>query len=375
MAWLEYIRRMKRDAKFQLKAFGLVIDWTIFIYLVIPAIIALGVIDYKLWQAPPAWTSLVPASLFGVCLFFTAQVSFVRTYVVHADELFVIQNLKYYQSLIQTGKCFTVLKAILETVILFLYILPIFKIGYQLSNLFIVLLYCYVLFWSLLQKLASRWFLLRGYKWLSRIFNLCAFILYGGGLFALFEYPVSGAGVTLIILAMVLFLLKKEKHPLRFFHAEAERERNEKWKWAILFMMRSGEVENIRKMRKYPFLNKNSRPIYSERSPEKVLTEMYWKWHIRNGRQLKFYLYFLSFSFYGMVIIPQKVKFIALVFILFAGYKIQEGIWKSFTTHPFTKNMGNLNQSTITKAKKRALMVTWLIPFAVLIIWTALLIL
>lgn len=375
MAWVEYIRRMKRDAKFQVKAFGLVVDWTVFIYILIPILIALGVIDYRLWQAAPDWTSLVPVSLFGLCLFFAAQVSSVRTYVEQADELFVIQNLKYYQALIQTGKCFTVLKTVLETAMLIFYILPIFKVGYQLSNHLIVLIYCYVILWSLFQKLASRWFSLRGFRWRGRIFSVLALVFYGMGFYGLFEQPVLFAGITLIIFAITLFLLKKEKQPLRFFHAEVERERNEKWKWAILFMMRSGEVESIKKMRKYPFLNKHSRPIFSERWPEKVLVEMYWKWHIRKGRQLKFYLYFISVAFYAMVIVPQKVKFIVLLFILFAAYKIQEGIWKSFITHPFKKNMGNLNEITIAKAKKRALMVTWLVPSGVLIIWAAFLIL
>lgn len=169
----------------------------------------------------------------------------------------------------------------------------------------------------------------------------------------------------------VIKFLKKEKRPLGFFHVEAERERNEKWKWAALFMRQSGEMEGIQKVRKYPFLNKNSRPIFSERSPEKVLTEMYWKWHIRKGRQLKLYLYFLFVSFYGMTIIPSKVKFIVFLFILFAGYKIQEGIWKAFITHPFTRNLGisTVNEGIIAKAKKRSLTVTWIIPLAALALW------
>lgn len=371
MAWVEYIRRTKRETKFQLKAFGMVIDWTVFIYILVPAVIALGVIDYQLWQAPPVWTSFVPVSLLGLVLFSASKLSSVRTYIERADELFVIQNLRYYKTLIQAGKWFIILKTSLETAILILYILPILKLGYHLSTNFIIIIYFYALIWSLFVRLASRWFALRGLRWRYRVFAIMAFVVYSTGFYSLFGQQMIVITITVFILAMVLFFLKKENRPLRFFHAEAERERNEKWKWVTFFMRQSGEIEGIQKVRKYPFLNKNSRPIFSERSPEKVLTEMYWKWQIRNGRQLKRYLYFLFVSFYGMTIIPSKVKMIVLLFILFAGFKLQEGIWKTFITHPFTRNLGALtvNESIVAKAKKRFLTVTWLIPLAVLALW------
>ncbi|MCM3763768.1 ABC transporter permease [Neobacillus niacini] len=371
MAWVEYIRRNKREVKFQLSAFGLVIDWTVFLYIVVPAIIALGVIDFQLWQAPPAWTSFTNVSLLGMILFFAFQFSPVRTYIERADELFVIQNLKYYQTLIQAGKWYTVLKTSLETALLILYILPIFKVGYQLSAPFVTIIYFYVFIWSLFIKLASRWFLLRGLRWWYRAFAIMAFIVYSTGFYSIFGPYIIFICTTVFILAMLVFLLKEENCPVRFFHAEAERERNEKWKWAAIFMRQSGEIEGIQRVRKYPFLNKNSRAIFSERSPEKVMTEMYWKWHIRKGRQLKLYLYFLFISFNGMTIIPSKVKFIVFLFILFAGYKIQEGIWKTFISHPFTRNLGAITEKEIiiAKAKKRSLTATWLVPLAAIALW------
>ncbi len=371
MAWIEYIRRNKRETKFQLKAFGLVIDWTVFIYILVPAMIALGVLDYQLWQAPPVWTSFVPVSSLGLFLFFASQLSSVKNYIERADELFVIQNLRYYKTLIQAGKWFIILKTSLEIAILILYILPILKLGYNLSTNFIIIIYFYVCIWSLFMKLASRWFALRGLRWWYRAFSIMAFVVFSTGFNSLFGQYLIVTTITVLILAMVLFFLKKENFPLRFFHAEAERERNEKWKWAALFMSQSGEVEGIQKVRKYPFLNKSSRPFFSERSPEKVLTEMYWKWHIRKGRQLKLYLYFLSVSFYGMTIIPSKIKMILLLFILYACFKLQEGIWKTFITHPFTRNLGALtvNKGILAKAKRRSLTVTWLIPLAVLALW------
>ncbi|WP_458411540.1 ABC transporter permease [Schinkia sp. CFF1] len=371
MGWNEYIGRGIREAKFQMRAFGMVIDWTVFMYILVPAIIALAVFDYQLWQAPPAWTSIIPASLLGICLFFSYQISSVRTYIERADELFVIQNLKYCQTLIQAGKWFNVLKTSMEIAVLILYILPILKLGYHLSAYFVTIIYFYVVIWSLFINLASRWFSLRGLRWWYRAFAIMAFAFYSTGFYSLFGKYLIFIFITVFILVMVIIFLKKENRPLRFFHAEAERERNEKWKWVALFMRQSGEIEGIQKVRKYPFLNKNSRPIFSERSPEKVLTEMYWKWYIRKGRQLKLYLYFLFVSFYGMTIIPSKVKFIVLLFILFAGYKLQEGDWKTFITHPFTRNLGaqTVNEGIITKAKKRSLIVTWLIPLAVLTLW------
>lgn len=370
MVRAEYIKRYIKEKKFQKKVFGMVLDWTIVTYLVIPIIIALGVIDYRLWQSPPAWTSIIPVELFSLCLFVITIFFSMRTYIEQADELFVIQNIKFYNTLIQRGKYWAVLKSVFETGAVMLYILPIFSIGYHLSSQSLLAIYFFVFLWSLYHKLIARWFFLRRIIWRRRIFSFLAFVLYGIGIYCIFNSPVIFISITLLIFITVLFLLKREKLPIRYFHAEADFERNEKWKWASQIMLQSGEFEGIQKTRKYPLLNKSSRPIFSERTPEKVLTEMYWKWHIRKWRQLKYYLYFISVAFYATAILPLKIKFWVLAFIILAGYKIQESIWKTFITHPFTKIIGTLNEISIMKAKRTALMVSLLIPFGLLTILT-----
>lgn len=370
MVRTEYKKRAKRDKKFQKKVFKMVIDWTIALYFVIPIFIALGVIHYQLWQSPPSWITLIPVEWLGSILFLATTLFSMRTYVEKADELFVIQKMDYFQSLIQIGKYDSILKTVFETSIIILYLLPIFMVGYGLSFLFVFIIYVYVFLWSLFQKLTSRWFSLRRIVWRKRIFTFIGFALYSIGYHSLFYVPLIFSCITLLVLIPILFLFKKEREPLKYFYAEAERERNEKWKWASLILRQSGELEGMQKIRKFPLLNKNSRPIFKERTQEKVLAEMYWKWHVRKGSQLKFYLYFIGVSFYAMVILPVKIKLIVLLFIIFAGYKIQEGLWKSFITHPFTRNIGYNNQMSMTKAKRIALLVMWLLPFGALAIVT-----
>lgn len=369
MGWIEYIKRWRKAGKFQRKVIGMVIDWTVFLYLVIPVIIALAVIDYQLWQSPPAWTSFIPVHLFGLVFFYIAQFFSIRTYVEQADELFVIQKGDYYQSLLQLGKYFSVLKAMLAASILIFYFYPVFKTGYQLSIFTVLLILFYVVVWSLFRKLAARWFSLRGIIWRRRVFSVFEFMLYGIGMYGLFHHQLVFLSMMLPIFGAVVFFLKKERQPLRYFHAEAERERSEKWKWAVFLMVQSGEYEGIKKTRKYPLFNKQSQEIFSKRIPEHVLAEMYWKWHFRKGRHLKFYLYFVLFSFYALAVLPEKVQFFVLAFILFAGFKIQDGIWKSFITHPFTRNIGPINETSLVKGKRLAFLVLWLIPCGMLMIW------
>lgn len=366
----EYINRYKRGIMFQHRVFGMVLDWTVIIYIGIPIMIALGVIHYQLWEEPPGWVSRIPVDWSGLSLYAVIVCFSMRTFIEQADELFVIQRVKFYNALIQWGKYIAIIKSGLEIGVVILYLLPIFLNGYHLSVLSILVIYFYVFLWSLFQKLISRWFVLRGIIWRKRLVSIVSFVVYGTGLYGLFYSPLIFIGIILIISLTVLLLLKSEKKPLRFFHAESERERNEKWKWASLIMMQSGEFEGIQKTRKFPLLIKNSRPIFLESTPKKVLTEMYWKWLIRKGKQIKFYLYFISFAFYAMVILPFKIKFYCLLFIIAAGYFIQEGMWKAFITHPFARNMGNINGISIMKAKRLAYMVTWLIPFGVLTLLT-----
>ncbi|WP_286230789.1 ABC transporter permease [Neobacillus mesonae] len=369
MSRTEYFRRWKKENGFQLKVFGMVVDWTVFTYLVIPVIIALVVIDYKLWQSPPGWTSYIPFELFGLSLFLIAQFFTIRTYIERADELFVIQNGRYYQTLLQFGKYFTLLKSALITGGILLYLWPVFTYGYHFSNIQVLAIFIYVFLWSLFQKLAERWFFLRRIIWRRRIFSFAVFVLYAIGIYAFLYNQIIFWSLGLLVMTAVRLLLKKDQRPLRTFHAEAERERREKWKWASFLMAQSGEYDGIKKTRKSSLFNKHSRPLFLERTPEKVLAEMYWKWLIRKGRNLKFYLYYIFVAFYAETLLPEKIKLIVLAFIIFAGYKIQGGMWKSFINHPFTKNMGHLSDARVRSGRRRALGVTWLLPCGLVTLW------
>ncbi|PLR91104.1 ABC transporter permease [Bacillus sp. T33-2] len=373
MGRAEYITRLKKETQFQKKVFRMVLDWSIIVYFVFPAMVILAVIHYRMWHSPPGWTSTIPVELFGLSLYMGTLISPMRTFVAQADELFVLQKTEFYKSLIQHGKYFAVLKAFIEIGVVIVYLLPVFVAAYSISNSSIVGIFTYLFIWNIFQKLIERWFFIRRIIWRRRLFSVFSFALYGAGFYGLFHNQSIFITISSLILIAVVCLIVMEKDPIRHFQQDAEREQKEKWKWASFIMIQSGEVDSIRKTRKYPLLNKNSRPIFSERTPEKILTEMYWKWHVRQGKQIKFYLSFMSVSFGAIVVLPLNLKIIVLIFALIAGYKIQQGIWKAFINHPFARNINKINEDVMARAKRLAFKATWLIPMSTLKVLTIIL--
>src|SRR5690349_9932300 len=65
-----FLIRLKRYAKEQLRAWGSVMDWTVWVYLLVPAIVISGGLYRDLWQGLPEWAPYVPWTwLYPLALF------------------------------------------------------------------------------------------------------------------------------------------------------------------------------------------------------------------------------------------------------------------------------------------------------------------
>ncbi len=83
--------RVKQNWIYQTKIFRLVFDWTVIVYLLIPAIVFTG-IAYKSWLGTmPGLLDPIPYELFFLVCFFFCWQGGIRTFMEEADQLTLLQ--------------------------------------------------------------------------------------------------------------------------------------------------------------------------------------------------------------------------------------------------------------------------------------------
>jgi predicted ABC-type exoprotein transport system permease subunit len=82
--------RMAENARFQTRLVRMAVDWTVALYIVLPALGFAAATYISWWREPPAAFSLVPASALSGLFFALSLVSGgYRFFVLEADQLFV----------------------------------------------------------------------------------------------------------------------------------------------------------------------------------------------------------------------------------------------------------------------------------------------
>ena len=87
-----FILRIRQNWKYQYGHIKAILDWTVIVYLVVPAII-IGAIIYRSWWIElPTWFEYVPFPFLFALFFLFLWNGHFQTYVREADRIFLIKN-------------------------------------------------------------------------------------------------------------------------------------------------------------------------------------------------------------------------------------------------------------------------------------------
>lgn len=86
-----FISRLKADCLYQLRIIKLVIDWTVALYIVLPAA-GIGVYQYIKWLNEGAFANGWQAELIVLAPAVFTLFGSVRTFLIEADQLYLLQK-------------------------------------------------------------------------------------------------------------------------------------------------------------------------------------------------------------------------------------------------------------------------------------------
>lgn len=357
--WLLFLRRLRSNAVFQYMLIRMAIDWTVALYIVIPALAIAGYHYALWWREPPTWMAAVPVTALIAVLTAYAWSGGWRWYAEEADQLVLLASRRWLQRMRRLALAWGVLAHAASTLALAALLLPLLR-ALQLPPATAAWLFAAAWLLRLNAALARQWLRLTRERWWQRAFGsallapAAALALAGVRLAA---GAAGGAalctGGAVVLGALWLCQARARLHARGgTFAREIELEREAKLLLARLLL--SGFTDKPRRtVRSRPYIFRRSQPLFRHRSPISGLSEVLLKSFLRSPLQLRLYTAFTAALCAGIVFVPvapvRTVIWLASAFLLSYWMKLYG---KEIMAAPFVTMFPWLDRTRIGTLRK-----------------------
>ncbi len=321
--------RFRKEIGYQWGVFKSVVDWTIFLYLFIPALAIGGYHYYKWWSEIPSWVNGFPLTFLFILLYFFCWEGRIRTFLEEADQLFLLQKRYLVVALKKSTRNLYVLGYSVGVLILVGILAPFLFNYYNLSWLEIFMVTFYFIS---LKALILGW---KQYQddivssWKKGFFTVLLFVALGAFTISFVTWALEQFTFLLLMIGLIqwyLFWVKSSKriYKLTTFSKDVEVEKMLKLKYVRSIFVFSEYVEKTPNQRKRSSLfYRNSKRIYNKRNRQKSLQELFIKVLFRNKMYLFQCLQISSITTAALIVIPP----IWIKCMIFFGYIIILRMW------------------------------------------------
>lgn len=332
--------RIKNEWGYHYKVWKTAVDWIVWLYILIPALIAAGYQYYSLWTGQAEWPHHFPLTFSWFIFFVLAIRGTIRLFVREGDVLFLRQYPVWLQGLMKGGIVYSAVTSLLISLTAAVIMLPLWIIyegtSYWTVGLFLVFAILFRLVFQYIRQMLE----LRFDGWRLFFASLAATFA-ALGVFNLFLFTnvyVKGAVFVLVAVGTVVLTRKRLAMTWCFFD-DCVREQQQKLRLSALFIGASGyKVQRRFKQRKKPLiLFPESEAIYTHRSAPNILGESFIKFMLRNRSKLLIILQMTGVFMLAVVLVPFWVKWVLLpVCIICLNHYTRTG-WTDLTAHSFFK--------------------------------------
>ncbi|WP_409509109.1 ABC transporter permease [Bacillus spizizenii] len=312
-----FFRRLFDYYRYQFKVFHAVIDWTVALYIVLPALafVIYQYIDlmngrglFYEWSEMMEWRWL-----YAVCVLIVCTGS-IHTFLMEADKVFLLQKKEIIYQLKQYALMYSFFVTLAKWLLLFFIVLP-FISHITLAESTALLCYLFGLHTTFLALKQDR---IRKPCSISR---RIAEILFRAVLFSGSAVLIVFTEWRLLALIGILFLIFafvrgwKKTALFSAFEAEVTEEKKSRLALAGLVMMsQEAGIPKVKdRLRRKPLLYRNSKRIFKRRTILTGYKELFFKVTLRNGEYAR-QMYMLLSAFTVLIFVsPIWLKLIALL--------------------------------------------------------------
>ncbi|MDQ0231210.1 ABC transporter permease [Metabacillus malikii] len=331
---LFYIR-LKQDYRSQWKIVRSIFDWTIIIYLAVPALVFLAIFYRSWWQQAPEWLATFPTISFAMLCYILAWQGNCRTYMEEADQLYLLQHKVKIVNMRTMAMVYSVSLTFLKWIALFILFLPITRHfpEWNAGNFTSVFLY----FLSLNIALLSCKQVFNQYRfWKKWSFATVTFIC----LSILTFIVVHQLTVTFFLVLSIIFLgfsvrqLTSYQRQFKTFYKDVDDEKKRKVLLTSFVFSINPEIHMHKQKpkKRSVLLWRNSKRIFKKRTAANGVTELFIKAFFRDSSLIYNYLQMLSLTTVLIVLTPIWMKW-----LFFIGFYFFFNEWLKLTFQDLIK--------------------------------------
>ncbi|MFC5651879.1 ABC transporter permease [Paenibacillus solisilvae] len=320
-------RRLLRFWREQWKVWRTALDWTVWLYVMIPGLWIGGGLYIDIWQHPPQWLVDLPIWAGERVPLIVIFLGRLRTFAEEADVLILLQKGKWGRGLVLRGAGYTAFILALITALVYVLLLPFLVSINHLAAPSIVSMFVYTWIWALIGAIWRNLIDARFHGFRKWAVKLTAMALLAVTYFIpIVLVGLDWIGLLLPMLIGVVVLLVFMRIKLRAgdtFDSDVQEEH--KARLASTQLLLRGVMERKPRIRlNRPLVLRSSNRIFKRFDAETILSEMIMKAFIRRFSLIRLWFSFVGVSALALMLSPGGLKpFLVLILPLLLSAWVQ----------------------------------------------------
>ncbi|WP_368906993.1 ABC transporter permease [Bacillus wiedmannii] len=335
----QFYNRLRHELRRKWKSIRSITDWTVALYIIIPALIFIGIYYRSLWTEELSKGETVYFGLGLLVFYVMTYARGVRSFFEQADSLFLISYPAHMQKLIQYGMTYTFIRIAITNVMVVVAMLPVLMKNIGVTKVQVVLFWLFFTVFRFMLSLLTRFIHVRvGKRWLLWIVKNVIFSIslsfFGLSLFLIYKnsfYSILCIGLAVLL---IIVLIKEKLNYSNCFFKEVEKEKEESMRWTSGIMQVGGHAAKPSSSNKKPWMFPRSKKFLGKKKDSRIV-ESFLKEFFRTSSARIFYIQIGCLSTVSIIMSPRWIAAIILAFALVAISRYARDYWNEFTKRMF----------------------------------------
>lgn len=335
----QFYKRLRYELGRKWKSIRSITDWTVALYIIIPAFIFMGIYYRSLWMEELSMGETVYFGLGLLAFYVITYTRGVRSFFEQADSLFLISYPAHMQKLIQYGMTYTFIRIAITNVVIVVAMLPVLMKSIGVTKIQVVLFWLFFTLFRFLLSLLTRFIHVRvGKRWLLWVIKNVIFSIslsfFGISLFFIYKDPFYSILCIGLTVFLIIVLIKEKLNYKNSFFKEVEKEKEESMRWTSGIMQVGGHTAKPSSSNKKAWIFPRSKKFLGKKKDARIV-ESFLKEFFRTSSARIFYIQIVCISTVSIIMSPKWIATIILAFALFAISRYARDYWNEFTKKMF----------------------------------------
>ncbi|MCC2461226.1 ABC transporter permease [Bacillus mobilis] len=335
----QFYKRLRHELGRKWKSIRSITDWTVALYIIIPALIFIGIYYRSLWIEELSMGETVYFGL-GLLVFYVITYSRgVRSFFEQADSLFLISYPAHMQKLMQYGMTYTFIRITITNVVVVVAMLPVLMKSIGVTKVQVVLFWLFFTVFRFMLSLLTRFIHVRvGTRWLlwiiKNVISSISLSFLGLSLFLIYKNPFYSILSIGLAVFLIIVLIKEKRNYKNCFFKEVEKEKEESMRWTSGIMQVGGHTAKPSSSNKKPWMFPRSKKLLGKKKDARIV-ESFLKEFFRTSSARIFYIQIVCISTVSIIMSPRWIAAIILAFALVGISRYARDYWNEFTKKMF----------------------------------------